>query len=294
MRPAGFNALQVLVVLARFKRQDLIEVRRILLLKDGGVLTGLLNAAFILTIFTDLIDEEQRQHLDAFAEKLLLLFEVRLDCLANLQPTKHGIRHVPARIAHGQRNAIGKTQRPVVGVHVGNHVALVLVQLAGLGVQVVTFRQQTQLPGDPILLPDLHLDPSLRGLVRRNLNRLEVQIGARAGLTLHANSADANLFHQLLVECVQRIQPVNLVVLLLVRGGIAQDEERVELLHRLNRARALHLLGLIQNQNRPVGSNHINRPARLEVVQLFVNPTGILAAGVERLHINDHQVDAGV
>ena len=83
-------------------------------------------------------------------------------------------------------------------------------------------------------------------------------------------------------------------MLLLVSGGIAENKQGAEFLHGLNCARALHLLGLIQNQNWPVGGNHIDWTAGLKVVQFLVNSAGILAAGIESLHVDDHHVDAGV
>jgi hypothetical protein len=68
VRPAGFNAFQVLVVLAWLQRQDLVQVRLILVLEDRGVLTLLLQAAFIHPILRNLVNKEQRQNLDAFGE----------------------------------------------------------------------------------------------------------------------------------------------------------------------------------------------------------------------------------
>jgi hypothetical protein len=56
---AGINALQVVVVLAGFESQHLIEMRLVLPLKDGGILALLLLAVFILPILSHLVDEEQ-------------------------------------------------------------------------------------------------------------------------------------------------------------------------------------------------------------------------------------------
>ena len=57
---------------------------------------------------------------------------------------------------------------------------------------------------------------------------------------------------------------------------------------------ALHLLRLVQDQDRPVLLDDIDGPARLEVVQFLIDAPGILATGVERLHVDDHHVDPGV
>ena len=79
-----------------------------------------------------------------------------------------------------------------------------------------------------------------------------------------------------------------------VRSGIAQHEERAELGQGLDSGLALHLLRLIEDEDRPVGSNHIDRFARLEIIQRVINPAVILAAGVERLDVHHHHIQPGI
>ena len=52
-----------------------------------------------------------------------------------------------------------------------------------------------------------------------------------------------------------------------------------------------HFLRLVQNHDRPVGLYHINRTPGAEVIQFCTNFPGVLAAGVERLDIDNHHVD---
>ena len=51
---------------------------------------------------------------------------------------------------------------------------------------------------------------------------------------------------------------------------------------------------LIQNQDRVVAANHIDRTSRLEVVQLVIDTAVILSRGIERLDIDDHDVDTRI
>src|SRR3546814_15833270 len=79
-----------------------------------------------------------------------------------------------------------------------------------------------------------------------------------------------------------------------VRGGRAQHEERAELGQGLDSGLALHLLRFIEDEDRPVGSTHIDRFARLEIIQRVINPAVILAAGVERLDVHHHPIQTGI
>ncbi|EKD97833.1 MAG: hypothetical protein ACD_23C00718G0001, partial [uncultured bacterium] len=87
---------------------------------------------------------------------------------------------------------------------------------------------------------------------------------------------------------------MNLVVRRLVGGRIPQHRQWFEVGQRIQRLAAFHLLRLIQEHDGPVGADDVNGPAGLEIVQLFINATRILARGIEGLHVNHHDVDARV
>ena len=86
----------------------------------------------------------------------------------------------------------------------------------------------------------------------------------------------------------------------LVRGRVVQHKQRLEFGQRRLRDLALHLLGLIHDDNRMVGGNHINRPAAAEFVALRVNDAALLAAspflhrGGKSLCIDNHHVQPGI
>ena len=87
---------------------------------------------------------------------------------------------------------------------------------------------------------------------------------------------------------------MNTVVLGSVCGRIAQDHQRLELGQGFHRGLTFHLLRFIQNQNRPVGGDHIYRLARLKVIQLVVDSAVVLAPRVEGLDVHHHDVDTGI
>jgi len=80
----------------------------------------------------------------------------------------------------------------------------------------------------------------------------------------------------------------------LVGGRVAQHHERLEVHQRIERLAALHLLRLIEDQDGSIGRDHVDGAAGLEVVQLLVDAPGVLAGGIERLHVDHHHVDTGV
>ena len=85
-----------------------------------------------------------------------------------------------------------------------------------------------------------------------------------------------------------------------VGGRIVEREQRVEIFQRLLRYIAAHLLRLVQNNDRAVCFDNINRAARAELIALRVNDARFFAAsvlfqrGCKRLRVDDHHIDAGV
>ena len=79
-----FDVLQVTLVRRVVKLQYLVQMLVVLFLENAGVL-ALFVVCAIVAVLGHLVDEEQRQYLDALLEQPLLLVEVCLDGLANLQ-----------------------------------------------------------------------------------------------------------------------------------------------------------------------------------------------------------------
>ena len=139
--------------------------------------------------------------------------------------------HVARGIACREHLAIRKAECVIAGVDVGYYVSFVLVQFAGLGVEVVSLAQTRR---SRLEFPERREFPFPRApqaacLGRRrwiaDTDRRSFRLGPSP-----VTPRTAIFFTSLLVIGVQCVQPVNLVVLLAVRGGVAQDEKRVELL----------------------------------------------------------------
>ena len=97
-------------------------------------------------------------------------------------------------------------------------------------------------------------------------------------------------------------------MLLGVGSRVIQCEKWIELFQGFLSGRVLfaHLLRFVQNQDRAVGGNHINRAAGAELIPLGVDNSrsGITLAafhvlvlvhgGGKRLRVDDHDIDAGI
>lgn len=75
---------------------------------------------------------------------------------------------------------------------------------------------------------------------------------------------------------------------------VAQGDHRVELFHPLFGLLALHRLRFINNQDRVRLCNNVNGPTGTELVQLHINTAGLFAFGIERLRIDDHDIDGTI
>ena len=97
----------------------------------------------------------------------------------------------------------------------------------------------------------------------------------------------------MLIIGVQRVEPIDHVIFFLVCSGIAQRKERLELFEAFLGLLALHTLRLVDDQNRIRLCNNIDGLAAAEGIKFFVNDALVLA-GIERLHVDDHDVDRAV
>ena len=90
--------------------------------------------------------------------------------------------------------------------------------------------------------------------------------------------ADRDALDELLVVGIDGIEAVDLVVLDPVGRRVAEDHERVE----ARRATSSDLCGadllrLVDDDDRAVGADDVDRPAGLEVVELVVDAPVVLA-----------------
>ena len=154
---------------------------------------------------------------------------------------------------------------------------------------------------EPLLELLGELDHRARRILGTHLDVLPVHVAVSAAHAHRLDALDLDALDQALVVGVQRVEREHGVVALLVRGGVVEAEQRVELPHGLARGTRLltHLLRLIDDENGIRGGEHVDGTAAAKVVALgehdarrLVAAATLLALGlverVERLHVDDH------
>src|SRR5690625_2334621 len=116
---------------------------------------------------------------------------------------------------------------------------------------------------------------------------------------LDSDASHRNLFNQLIVKRIDRIESMHLSASDLVSRRIANRKKRVKLPERLQGFRrplrlALDLLRFIDDENRTVCRYNIDRPTRLKVVKDLIYAAGVFASGVERLAVDNHHLHTRV
>ena len=76
--------------------------------------------------------------------------------------------------------------------------------------------------------------------------------------------------------------------------GVAECQQRAKLFQPFLRLLTLDRLRLVNNQNWVRFCNDINRATGTEFVQLHVNTPRVLTLGIERLIIDNHDIDGTV
>ena len=280
-----------------------IHHRAVLLLEDPPVLPEHgIPVRIILTVLRHLVDVEQRERLDPACKKPLLLLKMRDNRLTDLHTAQIILRHIALYIPRVERRSVPKEHRPCSGIDVLHHIALILRHSAREMIETIPCRDNAQLTLHPALICHLELDPRTRRNFGREHDLREIEIAPRPRQVLHLEPLHLDLLHQTRIVGIHRIQHIDEIVTLRVRRRIVQRKERGELRERLLRHRVLfpHLLRLIENEDRTVRRDHIDRTARAERIALRVDDARLLVPaasldrlllvqrGSERLRVDDH------
>ena len=287
----------------------LIQNRKILLLKNLAVLAQQLVSVFIvLAVFCHFVDEEQRKCLDAQFEKFLLFFKVRKDCFMNLYPAHIVFGNVAGNITFADGVSVRKGHNARDRVDFRHHEALVLLHFPGFIIEILAHIQHMELSLRAVLVADLHLHFCPWRILRGDDDAFQIQILVRTTQIFDLKAFDFDFLDQPLIVSVQRIQNVDQIMLLGVGSRVIQCEKWIELFQGFLSGGVLfaHLLRFVQNQDRTVGCDDVNRAAGTELVPLGVDNTRrsislaafhvlVLVHGCrKRLRVDDHDIDAGI
>ncbi len=287
---------QIGIIVRVVQIEVLVEQGQVFLLEYLTILAQLLIALGIVeAIVGHLVEEEKRERLDSALEIAALLTEMGADSLAYLDTNLVLLRHIAYGTIDRQFDTIGEDYPIPFGLNLGNADTAILRELVGAVVEVVADTEGGSLPLDSTAGKlVLVLDACLRGFVLGKDNILEVEVAVGTLDILQLEADDLYLLDQFLVERIEGVKDIDGVMHILVGGGIVEREERVELGECLLRGGTAHLLRLVEDDNRAVGGNDIDRAARAELVAAREDDTRGFVAGtvlersVERLRIDNH------
>ena len=207
-------------------------------------------------------------------------------------------RNISHHIAGPNGFPIGKGHLSPEWVNLRNCIALVLLHLLGNIVEIILHTQQTGLTFS-VTMADFHLHTSHRRLLGRKDNLLQIKIAVRSTQVLDFKALDFYLLYQPLIECIQRIQHINQIMLFGMSSGIVEAKQRIKVFQSLLSHFTTHFLRLVQNQNRTVGLNDINRSAGPKFITFGIDDSRFLALAIllqrgrKRLGIDNHDIDPG-
>ena len=303
MYTADIAAGRLQILLVRRIEQGCILVQNIdvLLLKHLAILAqNLIAVSVILAILGDLVNKEQGQALDAHVVQLFFFFKMRQNRFTNLNAAHILFGNIAHHIAGLDNLTVGKGHGAAQRVNFRNRIALVLLHFLRNIVEIIADTKNTGFTIDGFVVGNFQFNFSHRRLFAGKYDLLQIQITVRSAEVLDLKALDLNFLDQPFVEGIQRIQHIHQIVPFDVGGGIVEREQRVEIFQRLLRYIAAHLLRLVQNDDRAVCLNNINRAAGTELIPFGIDNTGFLALAIlfqrggKRLRVDNHHIDAGV
>ena len=225
---------------------------------------------------------------------------MRQNRFTNLNAAHILFGNIAHHIAGLDNLTVGKGHGAAQRVNFRNRIALVLLHFLRNIVEIIADTKNTGFTVDGLVVGNFQFNFSHRRFFAGKYDLLQIQITVRSAEVLDLEALDLNFLDQPFVEGIQRIQHIHQIVMLCVGGRIVEREQRVEIFQCLLRYIAAHFLRLVQNNDRTVRLNNINRAARAELIALRVNDARLFAAsvlfqrGCKRLCVDDHHIDAGV
>ena len=226
----------------------------------------------------------------------------------DLYPAHIVFGNVAGNITFADGIAVRKSHNTRDRVDFRHYEALVLLHFPGFIIEIIAHIQHMELSLRAVLVADLHLHFCSWRILRGNDDAFQIQILVRTTKIFDLKAFDFDFLDQSLIVSVQRIQNVDQIVLLGVGSRVIQCEKWIELFQGFLGSGVLfaHLLRFVQNQDRAVGGNHINRAAGTELVPLGVDDTRrsislaafhvlvLVHGGGKRLRVDDHDVNPGI
>ena len=256
-----------------------------------------MSGLVVLLVLCNLVDEEQRQNFDALMEKLTLPLQVRKNRFADLNASELVFADLTDHISGKDFDTVQELYGVVASVDRLDHKAdLVLVKIAGIVIEIVADAHRYVLLANALRTLAVKLNGSSRVLLLRDVDAFQIDeaLGCRAaGL---CDALDGNFLDQPLVVRFHCIEAVHHVIdaVRLVSRGVAECQQRAKFFKPFLRLFSFDRLRLVNDQNRVCLCDNVDWAAGTELVQLHVNTPRVLTLGIERLRVDNHDIDGTV
>ena len=250
----------------------------------------------VLLVLCNLVDEEQRQNLDSLMEKLTLPLQVGKNRFADLNAAKLVLADLANHVSGKDFDAVQKLHGVVPPVNRLDHKAnFVFVQIAGIVIEVVTDTHRSGSLANTGRTLAIKLN-SCRWVSFGKIDAFQVNKAFGCCAAGFRDALNGDFLNQPLIVRLHCIQSIDHIVdtVRLVGCGIAQRQQRAKLLQPFLGLLALDRLRLVNNQDWIRLCDNINRAAGTKLVQFHVNAPCILPFGIERLRVDNHDIDGTI
>ncbi len=296
---ACVNAAQVFFIFfLAYAELPLAENILVFFLEHLGVsAVDRLSGFIVLAVFRHLVNKEQAEYLDSSAEKLTFALDMGQNRFAYLNAAKLIFVQPADHISGTDSDAVEEFHRTVAPVNLFNDKALlVFLQFIGIHIEIVAdFANTALFLGRAVCHLDLKLQCRCR-ITGGKIDAFQINVAVGGGAAGFGNAFDGDLLDKPFVVGFHRVKAVDHVVNAVgfMGSGIAQRQQRTEFPQPRFGLLALDRLWLVDNQHRIGLGNHVDGTAGTEFVEPHIDSSRVLAFGVERLRIDNHNADSTV
>ena len=155
--------------------------------------------------------------------------------------------------------AVGKQYASSERVDIVDNISSILFHFLGLVIKTIIPIQYTGFAVDRFAVIDFKFDLGAWRFVGRQHDLFQIKITVGAAEVFDLKALDLYFLDKTFIECFQRVEHINKVVLFFVGGRVVQRKQRIKVFQRLLCNSSAHLLRFIKNQNRAVCLDDVNR-----------------------------------
>ena len=218
VRFMNVNAFQIPGIIGIQQGQIFCQNFFVLFLKYLPVFRVDFRAVFVIfPVVFHLVNEKQRQSLDAAGVEFALLLKVRADGLTNLYPAYVLFADIAENFSGVDLDTVCKCKNTFNRINIVDMISLILLHSFGKRVEVIINTYNTGFTIDGLIISDLEFQPGHRRFIRRNDNILKEEISISSSQIFDVKSLYLDFLDQLHSISVQCVKNINQIMMLFMR-----------------------------------------------------------------------------